>query len=236
MSYTTCAGIEPFDNREFYDHGWSCREHAWLVALLAEALGYSAVVMHGAATFLPRVPPGQARSIISQTQHSWVGVEEFGLIDLSPKPRGQQSTGGQTATWGDPFPLGSIFRNQVGRSRANSVILVIDDVQFRNEVERLVPRKDTPHAVFRGRDYDTILEDIVLHAVDWINSPLTGRLMLHFDRSIYAKAFLHLHSYLDHRVSSLRHTDQLGAWRRIDATHRDAEDVVIRLARVDTAT
>ena len=88
--------IEPQLNNGQRDEGWNCRDHALIVAGVAQMLGFTASVIHGRATFVQG--PRQTPTLwASASPHSWVGVEGAKQSDLSIRLRAVE----QFPSWRD---------------------------------------------------------------------------------------------------------------------------------------
>lgn len=205
--------IDPFDNRGTWDCGWNCREHAWFTALLARSLGHNAVVMHGAACFVPRLPRFAAGLGILQDPHAWVGVEGFGLLDFSIKPSGTlRGATGEMLRYGDTFPLQAVFGS---RGPGDGPITVAEAREFRRKTVTASQARGKAAAIYWGREYDTLTPAILRDASTWINSPLTVRLDMMLKPGFYLRALFYLHDLITSVISPLSDKG-VDAWRSID--------------------
>jgi hypothetical protein len=216
--------IDEFQIGELRDLGWSCREHAWAVCLLARTVGIPACIMNGSLTHV--VPNGSARLINRVGTHSWVAVEGQGLFDFSEKPT-LRAPVSDTA-----LPVPKIAYTKAIPPSWGSVIMARGQPHADRAVYEATNGKHSV-GIYLGRTVDTPLPDIIENACGYINSPLTDRLKSSFSDDIYAKGLLHLSGVFFGRWScsgSALSTEEL--WRKVDSEFTGAVPTALRLVKL----
>jgi hypothetical protein len=91
--------IEPQFNRGQRDEGWNCRDHALIVAGVAQLLGFRAALCFGHVAFV-QGPRGNAKPLwFNVSPHAWVAVESAGHYDLSVRLRSVDGFGPDWSGW-----------------------------------------------------------------------------------------------------------------------------------------
>jgi len=203
---------------EATDAGWSCRDHAWVTALLARSLGHKPILFHGEALLVVG-PNGRSGSIsVHQRPHSWIAIEDVGAIDLSIKPDSRVS--------GSDFriPITCIFAN-AWIPRAKGKVFFLDDAAvFARAIEDLPQRRNQVSAVYLINEAEHLHAGHLTRAAGWIRSPLT----LHLDSlygnpsDLYAALMMHLRSFLEGRVPGFSGLPFEEAWSRIASARQGA--------------
>jgi hypothetical protein len=210
------------------DAGWSCRDHAWITALLARSLGHKPILLHGEALFVVG-PNGRSESVsIRQRPHSWIAMEEVGAIDLSVKPQSRVS--------GSDFrlPITCVFANAwIPRARGK-VAFIEDAAVFARAAEELPQRRNQASAVYLINEAEDFHAGHLTRAAGWIGSPLTLYLdSLYGNPSdLYAALLLHLRAFLDGDAQSLTGLPFEEAWRWLARVREGAIDRASR--RIET--
>lgn len=203
--------IGPSVHGETTDAGWSCRDHAWVTALLARSLGHKSILLHGEACFV--VGPNERSVSISvhQRPHSWVIAEKVGAIDLSIKPDSRVSESDFR------IPITGIFAN-AWIPRARGKVFFLDDAAvFARAAEDLPQRRNQLSAVYLINEAEDLHAGHLTRAAGWIGSPLTLQLdSLYGNPSdLYAALMLHLRAFLEGDAQSLTGLPFDEAWRWI---------------------
>lgn len=212
--------VDPSFSGGVVDAGWSCRDHAWLTALLAQSLGYKPALFHGEAFFVKARTKRSGSLSYYQRPHSWVVVEGVGAIDLSIKPDFSSS--------GDNFriPIRCIFADEcMPRGKSKAFFFDQADVFTRAaEYPGQLCNQDT--AVYLIKEAEQLHSGHMQYAAGWIGSPLTVRLDAAYGNpsALYAALLLHLRSFLEGGVPSLAGLPCEEAWRQIADMREGAID------------
>jgi hypothetical protein len=222
--------IEPLDNRGAPDAGWSCREHAWALALLYQINGRPASVLNGSVKVVAHLGQRSERLVLDVPIHSWTGVDGNGFFDFSLKP--DLELPGNLGQ----LPLGRVIGSRMLPKVLGKALFVANPEEGDIAVENANPSGRQTVLVYKGDTIDSLLPDYVTYAIDFINSPLTDRLKTRFDSSIYAKSVLFLNDFLHGRRASIRDVSAEGRWQLIDREYHDAVTKVLELAQLRSAT
>lgn len=203
--------IEPSTKNEL-DMGWSCREHALFVGVLALLQGFPVVLVHGHAAFIQGsigdIPPGG----ITQDPHTWLRIDGVGTCDLSVR---LNTMPGQVAwkDWRESYLLASVFVP----SKSTAFMGVSDPLKFEALFAEATHQKGERAAVYLNKTAEHLGIEHIENARRWCNSPLTDRLKKWYPTrsDIYAKAILHLNEILCSRGQSIIDLPQIAAWGAI---------------------
>lgn len=201
------------------DLGWSCRDHAWLAALLAFRLGHAPALIHGSACYLARANAKRGPIEFTQDPHSWV-VVDTGALDLSIRP--EIVSGGVSYR----FPVRSLFANAC-LPRSNATAHFFDDgADAARAIEDHARRGGGTACVYVARETERLHEGHLHRAAGWIGSALTCYLdATHGDPTDHYLALLrHLCDFIDRQAPSLAGLPFDTAWSRIAATREGALD------------
>ncbi len=224
--------VGPSVHGEATDAGWSCRDHAWITALLAHSLGHKSVFFHGEACFVVG-PNGRAASTsIQQRPHSWVVLDKVGAIDLSIKPENRVS--------GSDFrlPISCIFANAWMPRARGQVYFLEDAAVFVRAAEELLQHRNQISALYLVNEAEDLHAGHLTRAAGWIGSPLT----LHLDSlygnpsDLYAALLLHLRAFLDGDAQSLTGLPFDEAWRWLARVREGAIERVGRRLELEPGT
>ena len=218
--------IEPTQVGGMTDPGWSCRDHAWLTALLAHSLGYQPELVHGEAFFSRGPAAGGASISARQSPHNWIFVEGVGAIDLSTRSEWHLAGGDYTA------PIDCVFADTWIPRRKGKVYFVQDRQSFAEAVDELPRLRNQWSAVYRIGEAEYLHEGHMTQAAGWIRSPLAVRLdAVHGSNptDLYCALLLHLRAFLVGKVPSLATLTQAKAWEEIARTREGAIERASRL-------
>lgn len=215
--------IEELQGAHVRDLGWSCREHAWALTLLARAANLPAFVMNGLLTHV--LPANKHGLINSVGTHSWIAVEGQGLFDFSAK-----------ATLHDPqsqveHPIPKVMYSRPIPPSWGSVVPAGNDREFRKTISDAHGSMRRT-AIYLGLSLDTPLPEMVENACEYINSPLTDRLKSTFREDIYAKGLLYLNDVLFSRRRPASSISSSELWAQIDIDFVNAVPLALRLAKL----
>ena len=168
--------LPPRRNGGERDGGWSCRDHVVVIGELLSQMGVTNVeVRHGRAYFVntllcpTRGPIGLGQDGQADSgMHSWLHVEGFGDIDLSPK------LDAADFPW---FPIGSpgvIGSEVVTESMGTFPVRTCQTInEYSNEIARATHatgRIDALNWVFAKGPFSSQISE---RGLDWANSPLS---------------------------------------------------------------
>lgn len=190
------------------DAGWSCRDHAWVTALLARSLGHQPALFHGEAFFAVGQNGRSAGASVRQAPHSWIVIEDVGAIDLSTKPDSNVS--------GVDFqlPITCIFANAWIPHGRGKAYFLDDPGAFARVTQDVPQRRNQATAVYLTHEAEHLHTGHLTRAAGWIRSPLAQRLgSLHGNPSdLYAALLLHLRAFLEGDAQSLTGLPAGEAW------------------------
>lgn len=203
---------EPFVNASgALDHGWNCRDHAWITALLCHSTSHNAVIFHGQSALISGPTNAQSGMCIHQAPHWWVGVENVGSFDLSIKRVTRHEA--QELR----FPITCLFANKpIPQGRAQA-IFIRNVGEFQKAMSSLLHRRNHTALLYLLEGGEHLDEGHIVCAPNWINSPLTDTLRSRFGSpaDVYCALFLHLHSFLSGNAKSLSSLTKEEAWAQV---------------------
>ena len=227
---------KPKVNRGEYDPGWSCREHAVAVAALASLAGHIARVRHGRCMFAqgasgdyPPVIKGQDSS--SPSGHSWTWIDGFGNLDASPRLRERDRQWRPLDTdfgiVGTTWPVRGLHtRVFFGTKRQN----------YENAIALATHFPDAGAAIYCLEREDDFRPDMLTDGANYINSPLTSRIIENAGPNAYVKMIVHIRRVLSGERRSLATVSFWRAWRFIgEISDEEAEDLAQSLKRLTVA-
>jgi hypothetical protein len=214
--------IEPFRNEGSLDYGWSCRDHAWTLTLLAKVFGLDAVACHGKLDLVGRTSRSQQPLVVNVGRHSWTHIAGNGFTDLSLK----RQVCAQNGDGDDCLQTSPVVRNRLVGIEGGRVWTGLGDQEREILLSEAQNAPDIPSAIYTGETYDEVLSEYVDAAPDLINSPLTDRLKKSFSGEIYAKLVLHLSDRLKGKRSTSEGLSKWAAWQFIDDSYDDANSVL----------
>ncbi len=200
------------------DAGWSCRDHAWVTALLARLLGHQPALFHGEAFFAVGQNGRSAGASVRQAPHSWIVIEDVGAIDLSTRP--DSNVSGVDF----PLPITCIFANAWIPHGRGKAFFLDDPGAFARITQDVPQRRKQASAVYLINEAEHLHTGQLTRAAGWIRSPLAHRLgSLYGDPSdLYAALMLHLHAFLEGSAPSLSGLPFEEAWSRLAGTRHGA--------------
>jgi hypothetical protein len=216
--------IDPTRIGAMTDPGWSCRDHAWLTALLAHSLGHDPLLVHGEAFFVRGAAAGAASVSGHQSPHGWVYIEGVGAIDLSTRSSWHLSGGDYTV------PIDCVFANTWIPRRKGKAYFVHDLARFSEAIGKFSRQRNRCSAIYRIGEAEQLHEGHVTRAAGWIRSTLAVRLDAVYGNptDLYCALLLHLRAFLEGEAPSLAALPQEKAWREIA---RAREGAIGRVAR-----
>jgi hypothetical protein len=199
--------IEPFDNQGSRDEGWNCRDHAFIAGLVLQLLKQPCAVLYGEATYVQGPAPEQPAVGLEQKIHAWLGVDGQGFMDLSPR-----LTRCANPPW-RPWRLQYIARDRCVPDGAFEFART--EGEYARRVGQAAERTQARTAIYHGKGVDNIDREFAEKAFQFIDSPLTKRLLEKYADDLYLKAAVHLFKFLRGETRSLQQLSQDEAWEEI---------------------
>jgi hypothetical protein len=225
--------IEPFENCGTFDPGWSCREHALLVACVIRANGESVRIAHGKNMFVqgadgPCRPMGFGQKRDAGSGHTWLKSNSDKVIDLSPRLAAAGVTG-----WRSVECSGIVKGEWLPTGHSN--VVTCDSGEEYDEAIALASRHDGVNtAIYWEQTEECLTASLLGKALELVNSPLTDELRKFRDVEIYSKAALHLIEIAAGSGRPLAGVAQRKAWKFIAALSNDATDRLIARTGLNT--
>jgi hypothetical protein len=219
------AWLEPFNNSADdgrWDPGWSCRDHAVVLAALLTAGGIDAQVVRGANVFIQgpttdgQDPVGLGNDLAQGGEHTWVHVPLFGTVDVSPR------LGERVQSW-RPLPVSGLAGTdwQVPGLTAD-VAVVRSAPDYQQAVAIAFNAVDTATAIYWPKRTDQFGTGML--SPGHIDSPLAHRLKEAAGFDCYFKLAAHLHGLSQGARRSLARISQRKAWRYLNEVSEDLID------------
>lgn len=210
--------IGPSMHGNAVDAGWSCRDHAWITALLSRSLGHEPAFFHGEAFFVKAATKKSGNIGFYQRPHSWVVVESIGAVDLSIK------SDFSSANDHLRIPLKCIYADECLPRGKNKVFFFDQTGEFSRALAYPEQLCNQVAALYLAGETERLHDDHLQYAAGWIGSPLIERLdAVYGDPSdLYAALLLHLHAFLEGHAPSLSGLPQEEAWHQLADTRKDA--------------
>lgn len=210
--------VEPFARRDgSVDTGWSCREHAVVVGALLTAMGVKSQVVHGANMFV--VGPGLSGEAPygvgnapaqARFGHSWLVVEGFGALDLSPRLN-ERFLKGPLQAW-DPIsaPWGWVGHEWIVGSEPAALVVVGSREEYEREMSLSTHRVGQCTAIYWPQAVQPFSVDMLDH--EFTDSPLRGRVASSNFEGALLKLAVHLWGLNRGNRRSLSRISQTKAW------------------------
>jgi hypothetical protein len=214
--------VKPHSNKGRWDPGWSCRDHAAVIAALLSLRDVRSDIRHGWCTIIQgatqgQPPVGMGQSPPERTGHSWGRVDNLGDIDFSPRFDSSRQPWRPLRSLGI---VGSAWK--VEGIPDTNVIVCRDAVAYEHEIERAFHLESAARMVYLVKEQQPFGPSM-LH-VDFVNSPLTDRIRSIGGDYIYAKLVVHLDGIASGRERSLPGQDEKKWWRTVARVPDSAVD------------
>ncbi len=196
--------IKPFINRGQQELGWSCRDHALTLGLVAAMHGKDVVLVTGEAFFVQGPSGGRAPVGVKQSPHSWFRTTD-GTFDISWR----LDTVRNIPQW-RPWNVHGVLAGKVAPAGAATFVSTTDRVRHTRSVNGATHLENGRVAAYLAEAVDNLDAGLLSQQYAWVNSPLTDRLK-RTGPNLYSAAALHLVRYLE-GGDSLRRLDQDVAW------------------------
>ena len=201
--------IKPFVNHGVLDYGWSCRDHAMTLGLVASMLGNEVILVTGQATFVQGASGGRSPRGIEMNPHTWFRAEGSGSYDASWRLDSIRNMP-QWRAWNTH----GVFASKVAPGAAASYFLTSYPGKYGNVVNGSTHLADTRSATYLAERIEPLTPELIEHQYTWVNSPLTDRIMPS-GKALYAAAALHLLARLEGSTDDLSPLDSNEAWRTL---------------------
>ncbi|CAM8656749.1 hypothetical protein MCETE4_01908 [Acidimicrobiia bacterium] len=194
------------------DEGWSCRDHAVVLATLAAVNGIGSHLCTGFNFFVlgPSTGSGSVGTgndaVPGGPGHSWLELEGSATLDLSPT---FESLSRLRRSFTSSGVMAQEWRTSLGNF---DVVCVETAVDYNNAIAVASHQTDVGVAIY-GVDRREKFHVDMLNP-DFINSPLT-RTIRGYGDLIYVKLAVHLSSVLSGESSARGETTQRKRWRAI---------------------
>ena len=208
--------IKPFINHGQQELGWSCRDHALCLGLIAAMRGADVVLVTGEAFFVQGPSGGRSPVGIQQAPHSWLRTAD-GTFDVSWR----LDTVRNIPQW-KPWNARGVLAGKVAPAGAASFLSTTDRVRHTHSVNGATHLENGRVAAYLAETVDSLDAGLLSRQYAWVNSPLTDRLKK-IGPNLYSAAALHLLSCLD-GGESIRNLDQNAAWSALAIRYPDALD------------
>lgn len=164
---------------------------------------------------LPPIGCGQeAHAIVG---HTWLKSSSDRIIDLSP--RLQETTSG--AMWRS-LNFTGVLDGQWQPADSGVVVVCTNLTTYGNAIAEATHRVRLNTAVYWEHDEQNLTADLVIAAMDFVNSPLTDQLRHFRDSEIYSKAALHLIEFVAGKRRAIAGLSHRKAWTIVAAQERGA--------------
>lgn len=211
--------IKPLVNNGIKDDGWNCRDHAYIVAGIAQVLGFKASIIYGKAAFIHGSYGAIAGMGRDLKMHSWAAVDGAGFYDLSVR-----------LSWIEDFPewkdweTAGLAGNGFLPSGRVVFKMTLNEYDFQNAMNAATHLEGVNSAIYWGGSFSELTASDIENAPKKCNSPLTDKLRATFGerQDLYAKAILHLVEYLQGKIESVVKLPQMEAWEKIASRPGDA--------------
>ncbi len=217
---------KPIVNHGWFDGGWSCRDHAVVLAALLALDGHEPTIRHGKCTFVQgatadQPPVGFGQEPTHPIGHSWLAIGAVNL-DLSP----QLNTPRQG--WRPLKSIGVIGNRWLTEAGASQVALTGTTTDYEHQIAIASHLTNELRAIYLLEREEPF--DRRMLTLGYVNSPLTDRIR----RFAGELAYSNLVSHLDSVRQGGPTFDDSGpkAWRTIGRTpHAQTATLESRLAR-----
>jgi hypothetical protein len=206
--------LPPAERRGHWDMGWNCRDHAFILGLVAALFGAESVLIQGRAMFIQGPVGEQPPKAIEQGVHAWLCLLPVDLIDVSVRLRECRVRQVDWPGWPTKVvsasgcvPPGSVRFIHTARpekyERETAIATHVEGGRTAVYLRESNPLQFTNQRLFG--------------AFSVCNSPMTELLMASFGPrpDLYARAALHLFDLLNGDTESLAEMEQLPAWEAI---------------------
>lgn len=184
--------LKPHDNFGTWDPGWSCRDHAAVLAAIAGLNRIEVEVVSGKCVYGMRRLGHKDFKMVGQDVsdsggHAWIRLPSLGMIDVSP------NIPFFTELWGpDAGKFAGIFSGKYEPSEAGKVIYCTTATDYAQAIADATYTEGVMNAIYWEAGCAPFRIDSIDDPYTEIDSPLTHVLRRNFPKSIYAKAVLHL--------------------------------------------
>jgi hypothetical protein len=194
------------------DEGWSCRDHAVLLATLAAVNGISSQLCTGFNMFV--LGPSSGSGPVGTGQnwvpagpgHSWLELDDSWILDLSPTFESLRRLRG-------PFTSCGVTAQEWRTSLGNFGVVCVETPDAYNQAVAIATHQNEVGVAIYGVERRETFHAEMLE-VDFIDSPLT-RTIRGYGHLIYVKLAVHLSRVLSGESSTRRETTQRKRWRAI---------------------
>jgi hypothetical protein len=223
------AWVDSFNNSADggkWDPGWSCRDHAVVLAALMTVEGLSAHVVRGASIYIQgptssgEEPTGLGNVLEAGGGHTWVDVPTFGTVDVSPR------LDVRVAHW-RPIPVSGLVGTEWEVPGLASHVAVVESAgRYEEAVTQATRTFDTATAIYWPQEVERF--HVGMLDVSYVDSPLTHRLSDHAGSDCYIKLTAHLIGLTEGVRRPLARVNQRKAWRFLNEVDQALIDEMLR--------
>ena len=181
---------DPAINGAEFDPGWNCRDHTVVLGGLLRLLGVEAKLRWGKCTFV-QGPAGGLKAVgFGQTPqqpggHTWLRVPDVGNLDLSPR------LGVQMPHW-RPLRSGGVVGNTWRVDGPSRLLNCATVREYEERIDRASHYAGMATAIYWVDRDEPFQTDMLVYGYAFLDSPLSNRLQILFDSTIYIKLIHHL--------------------------------------------
>jgi hypothetical protein len=216
------AWLEPFNNSADHgkwDPGWSCRDHAVVLAALLTAQGVDAQVVHGANIFIQGAtedgqdPTGLGNILSQGGGHTWTHALEYGAVDVSPR------LDARVQSW-RPLPVSGLTGADWSIPGIATRLAVVNSAsEYQKAVDTAIEAVETATAIYWPKQTEQFRID--MFDAGYIDSPLAHRLTGAAGSDCYIKLGAHLYGMSQGVRRSLARVSQPKAWRYLNEVSQE---------------
>lgn len=194
------------------DCGWSCRDHAFIVAGVLQMLGFRAAICSGRAAFVQGCGAGSEPVVLGVAKHAWVGVDDNGYVDLSIRLDPDITRLSEFPRWRKALLFGSKFQDEDAAFR-----LFLEEEGFFKELSLAQERTQRCVGLYLQQQCPAITHTALAECLKYSNPRLRERLQASFGtrEDFHAKAILHFHERVVAKAPALTQMGWIEAWSKI---------------------
>ncbi len=214
------------ENRGVVDLGWNCRDHCATVGALLALTGIRSSIVTGRCIFVVGPDQGLPPVGIEQRErggHSWLYIENLGIVDISPKLARNAAVGWRGVS--SPGVVGNQLENQP----TAIVHRVTTREDYDNEAALATYAEGVVTAVYLEERRTAFSPTMLTNARSEINSPLTDQLWNRFKPDVYLRLVAHLDGVLSGNHRTLASVSRWKAWGFVATMNADLDDLTRRL-------
>ena len=215
----------PRTNNGVFDAGWNCRDHSLVVAAFKFLSGEVSIpyIVHGKSMLVlgpsyGNNPAGFGQDSKLQEGHTWNLSANGAIYDYSLSvPRGKKHQEWRRVK--DPIIEEGSCRNL----KAAEVIESSNRRDYEGSIAVGSKKEDGFRICYLPVRRERFSPKMLLKPFQWLDSPLSNKMHMRYDETIYVKIVMHLLDFAHGRTKSIAHKSQIGAWNTV--ARRSDEEV-----------